>query len=330
MMLKILITGVGGPAAICVYKSLKKKGYQLFMADMDPLATGLFLVDPSKRFVIPSGTSIHFNKTILNLCKLHQIDILIPTVDSELIPLVKIKTDFDSINCHLMTSTEEVLNTVLDKLTLMNKCKGKVALPDFQSLENYLENPKIFSQKIVFKPRRGSGSRGVFIVETTDKEQLSKLPKDTYMVQEFINGKEYSIDIMLNINGSAVAAVARERLKTDSGVVIASKTLKNKIITDYAITIAKTTGIRYGANIQVMTNDKGEPLLLEINPRFSGGLSLTIKSGINIPSLCIDHIIFQKALSYRDYKEISMVRYYTEHFMPNSELNKYQKIEPNI
>lgn len=328
MSLKILITGVGGPAAICVYKALEGKNYQLFMADMDPLSAGLFLVDPLKRFVIPAGASQNFNKTILDLCKKNEIDVLIPTVDSELIPLSQIKTSFDAINCHLMTSKEDVLKTVLDKLILMQTCEGKVPLSHFQSLEEYLDTPKIVSDKIVFKPRSGSGSRGIFTVEFPDRKKLFKLPKKTYLVQEFIEGKEYSVDIMLNNDGSVVTAVARERLKTDSGVVIISKTVKDNRITDYAIEIAKITGIIYAANIQLIITREGTPLLLEINPRFSGGLSLVVESGVNLPALCVEHIISKKPLSYIEYKEMAMVRYYAEHFISNSELNNYQRVVP--
>lgn len=326
MSVKILITGTGGPAAICAYKALKDKGYEFFMADMDPLATGLYFVEPARRFVIPRGTDPDFSQTILHLCKQQQIDVLIPTVDVELVSLAAIKKSFDAIDCRLVTCKEDVLLTILDKLRLMEKCKGKVPLPAFQSLENYLENPQIHSAKLVFKPRSGSGSRGVIITSSPDRKELEKLRNENYIVQEFIDGKEYSIDVMLNEDGSVGAAVVRERLKIDSGVVIASKTIKDNRIQDYSIKIAQTVGVTYGANIQVIVDKTGDPFLLEINPRFSGGLSLVVESGPNIPALCVEHAISGHSIPYVDYKELAMVRYYEEIYMPNPELNQHQKI----
>ncbi|RNA61661.1 ATP-grasp domain-containing protein [Chryseobacterium nematophagum] len=325
MAVKILMTGVGGPAAICAYKALKDKGYEFFMADMDPLATGLYFVESSKRFVIPGGITPEFNKTILKLCEQQKIDILIPTVDVELIPIMDIKESFDQINCHIISCSKEVLHTTLDKLKLMEKCGEKIALPQFQSLEEYIINPTIHSNKLVFKPRSGSGSRGVIITSNPEPEILEKLKGGNYMVQEFIEGTEYSVDVMVNENGLIGAAVVRERLKIDSGVVIASKTIKNERIQEYCIKIAQTVGITYSANIQVIVDSTGNPYLIEINPRFSGGLSLVIESGPNIPAMCVEHALSGKPVQTLDYKELTMVRYYEEIFMPNSELIKHQK-----
>ncbi|PXV60019.1 carbamoyl-phosphate synthase large subunit [Dysgonomonas alginatilytica] len=326
MAVKILITGAGGPAAICAYKALKDKGYDFFMADMDPLATGLYFVEPAKRFVIPGGVKPEFNQAILRLCEEQQIDILIPTVDVELIPLMRIKGAFDAIGCRMVSCSEDVLYTILDKLRLMEKCSGIVLLPEFQSLEEYLINPQISSKKLVFKPRSGSGSRGIIITSSPERNVLEKLKMENYMVQEFIGGTEYSIDLMLNEDGSVAAAVVRERLKIDSGVVIASRTIKNKRIQDYCIKIAQAVGVTYGVNIQVIVDDSGNPYLLEINPRFSGGLSLVVESGPNIPAMCVEHALSGKPIPYVDYKELAMVRYYEEIYMSGSELIKHNKV----
>ncbi len=325
MAVKILITGAGGPAAICAYKALKDKSYDFFMADMDPLATGLYFVEPSKRLVIPGGVTPGFNEVILRLCEQHQIDILIPTVDVELVPIMKIEESFNAIGCRIVSCRAEVLDVILDKLKLMEKCNGKVILPEFQSLEEYLINPQISSNKLVFKPRSGSGSRGIIITSAPDRNILEKLRMENYMVQEFIGGKEYSIDVMLNKDSSVAAAVVRERLNVDSGVVVASKTIKNEQIQDYCIKIAQAVGVTYGANIQVIVDEKGTPYLLEINPRFSGGLSLVVESGPNIPLMCVEHALSGEPIPYFDYKELAMVRYYEEIYMAESEFGKHQK-----
>lgn len=324
MAVKILITGAGGPAAICVYKALKDKGYDFYMADMDPLATGLYFVEPEKRVVIPGGLKPGFNQAILRLCEQEKIDVLIPTVDVELLPLMTIKKSFDAIGCRMISCREDVLCTILDKLKLMEKCKGKVLLPEFQSLEEYLINPQINSKKLVFKPRSGSGSRGIIITSSPERHILEKLKDENYMVQQFIGGKEYSIDLMLNEDGSVVTAVVRERLKIDSGVVVVSKTVKNERIQDYCIKIAQAVGVSYGVNIQVIVDDTGNPYLLEINPRFSGGLSLVVESGSNIPAMCVEHALSSKPIPYCDYKELAMVRYYEEIYMPDSEFLKHK------
>ena len=57
--INILITGAGGPGAICTYKSLSQHVQNIHMADMDYLSAGLYLVSvsythltlPTKRIV---------------------------------------------------------------------------------------------------------------------------------------------------------------------------------------------------------------------------------------------------------------------------------------
>ena len=52
--MRILITSAGGPSAISVWKSLAAE-HEVHMADMDPVATGLYLVPSDRRLVIPRG-----------------------------------------------------------------------------------------------------------------------------------------------------------------------------------------------------------------------------------------------------------------------------------
>ena len=52
--MRLLITGAGGAAAISVWKSLAAE-HELHMADMDPLASGLYLVPEAQRLIIPRG-----------------------------------------------------------------------------------------------------------------------------------------------------------------------------------------------------------------------------------------------------------------------------------
>lgn len=53
--MKILITGAGGAAAISVWKSLNQE-HELYMADIDPCAAGLYLVPAGQRKLSPEVT----------------------------------------------------------------------------------------------------------------------------------------------------------------------------------------------------------------------------------------------------------------------------------
>ena len=52
---RILITGTGGPSGISILKDLEGEAYELFSGDIDPYATGLYLVDETHRMLLPRG-----------------------------------------------------------------------------------------------------------------------------------------------------------------------------------------------------------------------------------------------------------------------------------
>ena len=60
--------------------------------------------------------------------------------------------------------------------------------------------------------------------------------------------------------------------------------------------------------------------MIEINPRFSGGLSLVIQSGADTPVMAIQDLIGQEVDKVNDFKEIAMVRSYTETYLETGEL----------
>ncbi len=317
--MNILITGAGGPAAICAYKSLSAAGYNVFMGDMDPMSAGLYLVEEGNQFILPAGKSEQFVPFLLHLCKKHQIDLLIPTVDVELLPVSNNREAFEAIGCKVMVSPVEALQTTQDKYLLMEACKSHVKLGEYALFENFIKIPYWSNKKWVVKPRSGSGSRDIYVVNNVQElEDLSHLEGKNFMVQEFLEGKEYSIDMMIDKDGKICTAVARERMRTDSGVAVTSKVTRNAAIIKYAIAVAESLDLRFAINVQVIDTVEG-PLLLEINPRFSGGLSLIIAAGADIPLMCAKNLLENEPVEVvNNYKEIAMVRYFQEKFFDPS------------
>ena len=86
---RILVTGAGGPAGYSVLERLVAwcPALVLHAADASPLASGLFTVPGCRRHVVPMGADEQFPKALERLCRMQRIDLVIPTVDSELLPL---------------------------------------------------------------------------------------------------------------------------------------------------------------------------------------------------------------------------------------------------
>jgi carbamoyl-phosphate synthase large subunit len=322
--MKILITGAGGAAAISVWKSLAED-HEIFMADIDPCAAGLYLVPPSRRLIIPLGKSPDFLPALVNLCERNQIDLLIPTVDVELLPIARHRAEFEAIGMKIPLSSVETLGLCRDKYQLLDRCEDTGLTPSFTLLTENTATTA-FNFPCFAKPRKGAGSQGVVTIQNL--KELDLLPKDSsYLVQELLPGDEYSVDVYIHSNGYPLAAVPRLRMKIDSGIAVACQTKQDPAIAEMALKIAEKAGITYVANIQFKADAKGEFKLLEINPRFPGTLPLTAAAGIDIPKLLIKDILGQPlGTSVLPFKELMVVRYWTEQYFAIDEWRALCKV----
>jgi carbamoyl-phosphate synthase large subunit len=314
--MKILVTGAGGPAAISVWKSLRNE-HELVMADMDPRATGLYLVPPDRRVLLPRGDAPNFADAALKACRSLGIEVFISTVDAELAAVAHRTPDFSAIGVKVPLSPEPVLRMCRDKWALIQACAAaSVPVPTTMLWE---EGAEFRAFPGFAKPRRGSGSQGLVPIE--DRSDLLQLPKDqSYLVQELLPGEEFSVDTYVSTDGAVIAAVPRERLKTDSGIAVAARTRVLPELIDAAACTARAVGVRYIANIQFKRALDGQFKLLEVNPRFPGTLPLTAAAGVDLPKLLIRELSGEPMpVNMLPFAEVMTVRYWTEHVMDSGE-----------
>ncbi len=127
---RVLVTGAGGPAAIAAMRSLSADpDIELFAADMDPWAAGLYLVPPGRRTIIPPGDADGFAESLLARCVQLGTDVLLPTVDAELEPVARAADAYADAGISLLLAPAPALGVILDKLLLARRCAGVVPRP---------------------------------------------------------------------------------------------------------------------------------------------------------------------------------------------------------
>jgi carbamoyl-phosphate synthase large subunit len=328
MKKKILITGAGGPAAVTFYRSLTNPDdYDFYMGDMDYCAAGLYFVPEDRRVILPRGDSNDFIDFVLTFCADNAIDAVIPTVDVELVHISQHEDRFHAIGVALYLCSEQTLATCHDKFALLGFCeKHQIDAGEFDLWVGQDVTTK-WQLPFILKDRKGSGGRDIHLINSF--QQLKQyVPDGRYMIQEWLPGAEYSVDVYTNKNGQVLAAVPRQRLKIDSGIAVTSKTVKDQKIIDYALSVAKAVPLSGAANIQVKLNANNEPRLMEINARFPGTMSITVAAGVNMPQMYLKELFGKIVDDNGDFNEIVQVRYWDEKTVSVDELAQAQKNKP--
>jgi carbamoyl-phosphate synthase large subunit len=311
----VLVTGAGGPSGVCFLRSLDGRA-ELFAGDIDANGVGLYLVDRAHRRLLPRGDDPNFAMSMLKLCRELAVDVLVPTVDTELVALARLGADFAGRGIGVLTSAPEALERCLDKWQLAQACAGTVRIPVTSLLTE--EGPGAdFAGGFpaIVKPRSGSGSRGVHAVD--GPHQWAALPHDgSQLVQEMLPGTEYSVDVLTRPDGHVVAAVPRSRDKTDSGIVVAGRVVDAPEFSELAASVVRVMGLRGIANVQVREDREGRPALLEINPRPPGGMSLTIASGVDMPVWAVAGLLGHTVPEHLAHREIAVVRHWQDIVLP--------------
>ncbi len=320
---RVLVTGVGGPSGVCLLKALAERPVTLLAGDIDPYAAGLYLVGARERVILPRGDDPEFADLILAWCEREAIDMVVPTVDSELIPLAAQRARFEAAGVRLVLAPLATLEVCLDKWALHARCHTQVRTPDTVLVDETFDPARVPLPAIV-KPRTGSGSRGIHLVQSI--EELGRLERDgTLLVQELLPGAEYSLDVLATRAGRVIAVVPRERLKVDSGIAVTSRTRHDERLQTIGREVAELIGLTGVANVQVKGDVHGEPALLEVNPRFPGTMALTVASGPDMPWLCVADALGEAMPGEKlPFAEIAMVRFLQERFLSFDEISVLQ------
>lgn len=313
---RILVTGAGGAAAVTLLRSLASSAH-LVAADIDPVAVGLYLVAPDSRVILPRGDDPNFTSALLKEAIVNDVDLVIPTVDSELRGASAAREQFAAHGVRLLVESTSTLDTCLDKYELIQRCHDVVRTPRTILLtdDSAEEAASLLGSPLVVKPRRGSGGRGFEVID--DTAALDRLPRDgTILMQEYLPGDEYSIDVLASPDGHVVVAVPRRRDRVDSGIAVAGRTVRDKALEEFGTRVAAAIGATTVVNIQCRGAADGTPALLEVNARFPGTMALTMAAGVNMPALAVDAALGRPLPHQLDFDEVAVVRHWADVVVP--------------
>lgn len=276
--MNILFTGVGRRiellqafrnAAVVLNKDLT-----IFGADMTGTAPALSYCDYIRKVVAMKDAGYIDN--LIQICVNDHIDLLIPTIDTDLLVLSENKKRFEAIGTQVMISTPEMIRICRDKNNTSQffvNCGLQAPMP-VNDWREYKSGYPAF-----IKPKDGSSSINAFKVENAEELEIYAGQVEDYIVQPFVEGKEYTIDIFCDWDGEPVSIVPRERLQVRAGEVLKTRIVMDSIMIAEAKALCKAFKPCGPMTVQLIRDEKGIDWFIEINPRFGGGAPLSMKAG---------------------------------------------------
>jgi carbamoyl-phosphate synthase large subunit len=320
--LSILFTCIG--RRVSLLNSFRRAGRQLKIdlsllgTDATELSSALQLCD--KGFPVRPITHANYIKQLLSIVRTNNVKLLIPTVDLDLKLLAQNKPKFTAAGCCVLVSTPDVVDICQDKRkTFRFLLKNGFDTPLTMSPRAALSKKKL-NWPCFLKPWDGYASRGNAIVN--NREELSLFAKriPNTICQEFIKGTEYTCDVYVDFNMEVRCVVPRKRIEVRAGEVSKGQVVKHLRIMSEAARLVETLGAGPGViTLQLFLTGDGRIKFVEINPRFGGGVPLSIKAGANFPKWILQESLGEKTnIRFNSFKDnLIMLRYDGEVWLEN-------------
>ena len=312
---RVMITAGGTVTAQSLIKALRDDARAGFIAagDMDPRCATKAFVD--EFVILPRAADPGFAQACLEAARRLQIGLFVPLiVESEFPPLDEARERFESIGCRLLVPPREIFGKTGDKLEFAQFLTA-IGVPG-PVTRAYAPDIEIERFPVYLKPQRGSGSVGTARIESAHSLHEAAHGRSGLIVQDAVDGTEFTVDCFAAAPGRVVAAIPRERIAIKAGVSVKGRTYHHPPIERIVRDVVERSGLQGPANVQGMLREDGGFSIIEMNPRFSGTLALTTAAGINFATLLIDMVEGNPIpdLIGKHEADLTMMRYWSEVF----------------
>lgn len=281
---------------------------KIIACDSDPAVVSRYVAD---EFVVqPIDKCSNYLSRWLALCKENNIGIIIPTRDGELKALAAIMSDLQAAGILLPLPAAKLLDICLNKIKFHQFCTAN----NFPVL-NRIRHPQVEDFPLFGRPAFGAGGHGAKAITSIDGMGKAESDVETYLLQPFCSLPEYSIDTLFSLAGKPLQAVVRRRLKVVAGESVVTRIENIPVLCELALTLGERLGLKGHVIFQAFYSPEQGPYLIECNPRFGGGSTVSIKAGLDSCLRIIEELAGheQKAIRPRELQTgLTAYRFNTE------------------
>ena len=261
---------------------------KLIVTDITDSSPAFHVADEG--IIVPVVGTLEYIPKLQEIVKAHQIKLLVPLTDLDLRSLARQQDRFTRAGCTVMVGPEQTVKMCRDKL----RTDAMLEQAGLERIRTYKLSD--FRRKQFYpcfvKPIRGSGSVGTAIVRNAREFKAHVTTYgDLLIVQQYVQGPEFTIDVYRTRAGEVKCVVPRQRLVIRSGEVEKGITVKDdKLIAETVCLAQHLEGIWGVFCCQCRRDEDGTTRFFEVNPRFGGGAPLSIAAGANLPLYLLQEV----------------------------------------
>lgn len=262
-----------------------------------------------KSYIVPSiKEEQDYINSLLDICRKEHISMLLSFYDYDAYILSKHLPAFQDVGVKPVISSHKVNTICFDKLETFKFLKREGLKSPWTMTADQVLAADIPSYPVIVKPRFGFGSNAISLAHNRSEVDffLKYYANEEMIIQEFLEGGEYSFDILNDLHGEFITAVVKRKMKMRSGETDQGYAIKDAHLFDCAMKLGSKLKHSGPLDVDFFLKD-GEPYILELNPRFGGGYPITHLAGMDFPKILIDLVndILQPCDydKFRDYKE---------------------------
>ncbi len=338
-MTTVLVTGVGGGGnGEQLVKALRMAATPYRIVGADLTVEAAQQSGANVCLALPRAIDPNYIDVLLETCEKEKVDVLLPGSEPELRAIAQNATRI----------REHIKLLAVNDQALIEICSNKFKTAEFLS-GNGFESPRswlvrateelglIGTFPLIVKPTVGGGSQNVYLIQSPDELRMicSFLLgyHQSVLVQEYVGrvDQEFTVGVLFDGAGLLINSIALNRFiltslsnrirvpnrtgRTDLGPVlgVSSGVSQGRVddfpeVRAYCERVGLALGAKYAINVQCRLVD-GQPMIFEINPRFSGTSSIRAMLGFNEPDLLIrKHVLGEDLPSRPSYRFGTVLR----------------------
>src|SRR5947209_16420306 len=255
----VLLTGVGKRYDIVAAFA---QHATVIAADPNPLAPAQYAAH--YRYAVPRIEDPAYVPALRALCQRHEVGLVVPLTDLDLEVLAQARL---SGEVPALVPDPEIARATFDKYEA-HRLLERLGLP---SPPTVLPGEAIESFPVMVKPRQGSGARSIHRADGLHAaEFFVRYVQEPTMIQRFMDGPEFSIDTLSDLDGRCLNAIPRTMIESRGGESIKGTVIDDPELIELGVRVVERLGVRGPCTVQVFRDREIGLGITDVNTRFGG------------------------------------------------------------